>query len=230
MLGVSAARQAQQSFHPHPRPHALQARIGTTVVLCPPRAGSGVVPTHPPEAHLLPSPPAKSCLQRGLLDPPPRREPGTDSPRVCGEPGPGQRKSKPGVTPECAGRPARPSPGTGGKAARHRQAAAGSERDLRAPGPESAGACGGLRRPPTRSRDLPGQAARAPAGLLGLRLGAARTAPCSRPARWTPAGCGQAVRRAALSRRPWRQRWGRGGRRGSCWRRCGAGAGASQPR
>lgn len=109
--------------------------------------GGGVVPKHPPEAHLLPSPPAKSCRRRGLLAPPPRREPGTDSPRVCGEPGPGHRKSKRGVTPECSGRPARPSPGTGGKAGRCRQAAAGAERDLRARGP--AEACGG--RPPAAS-------------------------------------------------------------------------------
>lgn len=180
------------------------------MVLCPPRARKGLVPTHPPEPISPRARPQSAATDSGSW---PHRLAGTQHRLSSRERRAGARtpKSPPGVKPKHAG----------GRAA-------GAERDLRAREPAAP-----ARLLPARSAalKLPGPSGAGRAGACRTNWPAAGGHPhCSR----LPGG-----RLRAAGRQHAGQPWagghgggpsGAGGRRGSCWRRCGVGAGASLPR
>lgn len=212
MPRVLAAKEAQ-SLGSNLRARTSKSR--TRITMVPPRPrprprehrGEGSPSTHPPAQ---------------TVRPPPRREPGSVGASVSvrrPEPGAEEQNRRSNLSAREAQRAASRSPSRTDEETRTR--AGELRKECRA---APAGACGGLRG--ASARRLQSRWKLSGAFRGGPRLGLPG-GPAVRGAEAVDGG--QAVRRAALGRRPWRRLWGRGGRRGACWRRCGVGTPASRP-
>ncbi|XP_035940191.2 pterin-4-alpha-carbinolamine dehydratase 2 isoform X3 [Halichoerus grypus] len=126
------------------------------MVLCPPRAGTGVVPQAPTRSPSPPVPAREVLPAARALGPIAQEGARHRLSASVREPGLGHRKAEPGVTPERARRPAH-HPALPGKRPRGRHDATAAEPELGARGP--AGARGVLRGPAAAARLLPARSA-----------------------------------------------------------------------